>query len=363
MQRAFELTSQKGAGAMTRRAACWRQIAPVIGLLIAAVAPLATGQERDPKYPHVNTAVAYRVDPHWPQKPSDLQWGAVSGIAVDDRDQVYVFTRSDDPVQVYDGATGKLVRTWGRGVVGSAHHIKIDPEGNVWVADIGLHVVQKCTPEGKVLLTLGTPGKAGRDRTHMNQPTDMAITKDGDIFVSDGYGNARVVHFDKDGKYVKDWGELGSRAGQFSIPHAIGVDSKGQIYVADRNNVRVQVFDRDGKLLDVWNNILVPWGICVTKDDGIWICGSSPMQWRKTDGALGCPPKDQVFMKFNGQGKLAQLWTVPKGMDGLERPGECNWVHAIATDSKGNLYVGDIIGKRAQKFVRVGPEGKERASR
>jgi DNA-binding beta-propeller fold protein YncE len=307
-----------------------------------------------PKYPRVNVAAAYAVDPAWPQKPAGYEWGAVPGMAVDAKDRVYVFTRAEPPVQVYD-ASGKFLHAWGKGDLQSAHHIKIDPEGNVWCADIALHVVRKFTPEGKLLLTLGTPEHAGCDETHLSMPTDMAITPAGDVFVSDGYGNARVVHFNKSGKFVKAWGSLGSKPGQFSIPHAIAVDSGGRLYVADRNNVRVQVFDQSGKLLDSWDNLVTPWGLCVTKDDGIWVCGSSPMQWRPDESALGCPPKDQVFMKFSPQGKLMQLWTVPKGADGLERVGEVNWVHAIALDSRGNIYVGDIKGKRAQKFVRVEP--------
>jgi sugar lactone lactonase YvrE len=186
-------------------------------------------------------------------------------------------------------------------------------------------------------------------------PTDMAFAKNGDIFVSDGYGNSRIVHFDKTGKFIKDWGELGSKPGQFSIPHAIAIDSKERLYVADRNNVRVQVFDTAGKLLDVWNNLVTPWGFCMTKDDELWVCGSSPQVWRADDSAVGCPPKDQVLMRFNTDGKLLQLWTTPKGIDGLERPGELNWVHCVATDSQGNLYAGDIKGKRAQKFKLVKP--------
>jgi len=186
-------------------------------------------------------------------------------------------------------------------------------------------------------------------------PTDVAVTPAGDIFVSDGYGNARVVHFDPAGKFVKAWGRLGSRPGEFSIPHSIAVDSRGRLHVADRNNVRIQVFDQQGKLLDVWSNIVVPWGLAMLPNDEMWVCGSSPMQWRPEDSALGCPPKDQVLMRLNTQGKVLQLWTVPKGIDGLERPGELNWVHAIAVDSRGNLYAGDIIGKRAQKFTRVAP--------
>jgi DNA-binding beta-propeller fold protein YncE len=314
---------------------------------------LALVHAADSKYPKVNTAIAYTVDPAWPQKPSDARWEAVSGIAVDANDQIYVFTRGTPPVQMYD-RSGKYLRGWGQDTIKSAHHIKVDPQGNIWAADIGHHTVFKFTPEGKLLLTLGTKGEPGRDRTHLNQPTDVAVTPAGDIFVSDGYGNARVVHFDKNGKYVKEWGELGSKPGQFSIPHAIAY-AKGRLYVADRNNVRVQVFDENGKLLDVWSNLLVPWGFCVTKEEELWVCGSSPMQWREKDNALGCPPKDQLFMKFNPDGKLLQLWTVPKGADGLERPGELNWVHALAVDSQGNIYAGDIIGKRAQKFVRQNP--------
>ena len=325
---------------------------------LAAALLLLTGwtvlPAEGPKYPKINTATAYKVDPSWPKRPADAAWGAVPGVAVDAHDRVYVFTRAKPPVQVYQ-ADGRFVRAWGQDVIKEAHHIKVDDRGHVWIADIGHHVVRKFTPEGKLLLTLGTVGHAGCDETHLNMPTDMAVTPAGDVFVSDGYGNARVVHFDARGKYVKAWGRVGSRPGEFSIPHAIAADSRGRLYVADRNNVRVQVFDQAGKLLDVWSNVVVPWGLCVTKADEIWVCGSSPMQWRPKDEALGCPPKDQVFMKFSPAGRLLQLWTVPKGRDGLERPGDCNWVHAIAVDSKGNLYVGDIKGKRAQKFVRRAP--------
>lgn len=305
----------------------------------------------DSKYPRVDTAVGYAVDPAWPQKPKGYAWGHVPGIAVDRADNVYVFTRATPPVQVYD-ATGKFVRAWGEDHVKSAHHIRVDPEGNVWVADIGNHVVMQFTPTGRLLRTLGTRGVAGKDEKHFDMPTDVAVTPAGDVFVADGYGNARVVHFDRKGKFVKQWGSLGSKPGQFSIPHAI-VHARGKLYVADRNNVRIQVFDEQGKLLDSWNHLVTPWGLWLTARDELWVCGSSPMRWRKTDKGLGCPPKDQVLMRFDLAGKLQQLWTVPlTPAKGKEQPGDLNWVHCIASDSKGNLYVGDIFGKRAQKFVR-----------
>lgn len=329
-------------------------------LILGTVLGLGVGirqqsHAEEPQGRRLNLATGYMVDPRWPQRLDGFVQEAVPGIAIDAQDRIYVYTRGKPPVQVYD-AEGNFLRAWGEGAIESAHHIKIDQEGHVWTSDIGDHVVRKFTSEGKLLLTLGTPGSAGRDESHFNGPTDMAITGGGEVFVSDGYGNSRIVHFDGHGRYVNEWGQEGSGPGEFNIPHAIATDSRGRLYVADRSNARVQVFDQAGTLLDEWRNLLVPWGLCVTKTDEIWVCGSSPMQWRPEDNDLGCPPKDQVFMKFNTEGKLLQLWTVPKGADGSEMPGECNWVHSIAVDSQGNLYVGDIMGKRAQKFVMVPAE-------
>ncbi|MCA9215308.1 MAG: 6-bladed beta-propeller [Planctomycetales bacterium] len=326
----------------------------VLVLFFAAITVSQEPEEKSPAYPRVNLSPTYKVDSFWPQKPESYEWAAVPGIAVDGQDRVWVFTRSVPPVQVYS-TDGKLIRAWGERDIETAHHLKIDHDGNVWIADIGLHVVRKFSPQGEVLMTVGTPGQPGNDQTHLNKPTDVAITPDGQIFVSDGYGNNRVVHFDASGKFIKEWGQLGTGPTDFSLPHAIAIDSKGRLYVADRNNVRVLVYDQTGQLLDSWENLIVPWGFCVTQDDNIWVCGSSPMGWRDDPdypGApLGCPPKDQVLMRFNSNGKLQQLWTIPKGVNGSEKPGDVNWIHAMATDSKGNIYVGDIIGKRPQKFV------------
>lgn len=321
--------------------------------LLALVALIPSSAQAQVTYPRTNVATIWTVEPAWPSRPADLQWGAVPGITVDKNDHVYVFTRSDPPVQVFD-TQGKLLRTWGKGI-DKSHHIRVDSEGNIWTTDIGNHVVEKYTPDGKLLQTLGTKGKAGRDASHFYMPTDVAVTKTGDVYVSDGYGNARIVQFDKSGKFVRDWGELGAKPGQFSIPHSIVANSKGVLYVADRNNARIQVFDLQGKLLDVWNNIVIPWGLWMTANDELWVAGSSVMQWRPADTNLGCPPKDQIFLRFNSDGKLLQMFALPKGLDGLERPGEVNWVHCIAFDSSGNMYLGDIVGRKAQKFRVTAP--------
>lgn len=325
----------------------------------STTAPTTQPKSTLPDYPRVDLAVQYEVDPTWPKRPAGLEWGQMPGVALDKEDNVWIFTRATPPIQVYK-ATGEFIRAWGQEFIKTAHQIKIDTDGNIWIADVGNHTVRKCTADGKILLTLGTPGERGIDAKHLNMPTDMTIAQNGDVFVSDGYGNSRIVHFDKTGKFIKAWGTMGTRPGQFSIPHAIAIDSNGRLYIADRNNVRVQVYSQGGELLDSWKNLLVPWGFWVSGQDDIWICGSSPTGW-KTDpkyptAPLGCPPRDQLFMRFNTDGKLQQLWTIPKAEDGQEQPGNLNWVHGIALDSKGNIYAGDIIGKRVQKFVRKGPK-------
>ena len=318
--------------------------------------PLAAASAAAPAYPRVNLALHYAVDPGWPQRPPDIPWGQMPGLAVDRQDNIWIHTRTNPAVQVYSPA-GRYLRGWREENTNSASHgIKFDREGHVWLVDVGLHTVRKYTPEGRLLLTLGTVGESGEDDRHFNKPTDVTFSPNGDIFVSDGYGNSRVVHFDQRGRFVKAWGKLGVEPGQFSIPHAIACDSKGRLYVADRNNVRVQVFNQRGKLLDVWSNILVPWGFWISAKDEIWVCGSSPMPWmtdpKYPTAPLGCPPKDQLFLKFSPEGRVLQLWTLPKAEDGQEKPGELNWLHAIALDSQGNVYLGDIIGRRIQKFVR-----------
>lgn len=310
-----------------------------------------------PQYPPITLSTWYEVDPSWPQRPEGMPLGRTPGIFVDGKDQVWIFTRAIPPVQVYT-TEGKFVRAWGEGLIGStptslgSHQIRIDHEGLVWLADTANHVVLKCTPEGKLLQTLGTPGRYGCDESLFNRPTDMAITPDGQVFVSDGYGNARIVHFDAQGKFVKQWGKQGTGPGEFSLPHAIALDSKGRLYVADRNNARIQVFEQSGRFVEQWQNIMVPWGIWITADDAIWVCGCSPMPWAAEDKPLSCPPKDQLIVRFDVTGRVRQLWTIPKGTDGEEKPGELNWVHGIAVDRQGNVYATDIIGERAQKFVR-----------
>ena len=321
-------------------------------LLTAATILLSSGAMADyPSYPLEPTVIEYTVEPNWRQRPETLgPLGAIAGVEVDKDDQVWCVERTKVPVQVY-APDGKLVRSWGEEHLKGPHTLRFDSQGNVWVSDFVLHVIRKFTPEGELLMTLGTPGESGDDANHFYRPTDMVITPAGDVFVTDGYGNRRVVHFDAEGKFVKAWGEFGSGPGQFVLPHMIVMDSRGTLFVADRNSGRIQLFDQAGKFLEEWSNIMMPWGLWMSAKDELWVCGTSPQPWQK-DGKYP-PPKDQVFMRFSTNGRVRQVWTVPMGKDGEEQPGDCNWLHCVALDSKGNIYAGDIMGKRLQKFARA----------
>jgi len=311
----------------------------------------AAPKQAKPNYPHVDMAPVYEVDPNWPQGKAEMAWESVSAITVDPSDQVWVFVRANPPVRVYNTA-GKLIRSWGDDLFEVAHALRLDKEGMVWTSDVRKHTLMKFTPDGKLLKTLGVPGEPGEDDRHFNKPADLAFASNGDLYVADGYGNNRVVHLDKNGKYLGAWGKLGTGQGEFSLPHSIAIDSQDRVYVGERNNIRIQIFDREGKYLDQWCNLICPWGLTITKKDEIWVCGSSPMAWRAEDSFLSCPPKDQMVLRLDTTGRVRQIWTFPLGVEGQEKPGELDWLHNAAVDSHGNLYVGDIKGKRVQKFVR-----------
>ncbi|MDA0833431.1 MAG: peptidyl-alpha-hydroxyglycine alpha-amidating lyase family protein [Planctomycetota bacterium] len=330
-------------------------LATIVTTFIAAMPSIAQDAPNDAIDP---TFVEYDVDATWPLRPEGISHtGGVAGIAVDADDNIWVLQRGDDPIQIYR-PDGTFVRTWGKGMFIGPHQLRIDREGNVWVADFRAHVIQKFTPEGELLLTLGTREQSGEDESHFYRPTDMAITPAGDIFVTDGYGNRRVVHFDKTGKFIKTWGKYGTKPGEFVLPHSIVLDAKGRLFVADRNVGRIQVFEQSGKVLDVWSGFIMPWALTMTAEGDILVCGSSPHWWLR-DGKYP-EVKDQLLMQLTTEGKIKQLWTWPLGVrkselaEGEElKPGETFGVHCIAEDSQGNIYIGDIYSERAQKLVPV----------
>jgi DNA-binding beta-propeller fold protein YncE len=296
-------------------------------LLIAAVLP---GEEQG-WYPHEGGLLKYRVNIRFGEEPDTMpkgwKFGRVSAVAVNSLREVFVFHRGPhaDPIVVFD-AKGGFLRSWGKGMFGNPHGLRVDKDDNVWVTDNGDHQVMKFSREGKLLLTLGTKKQPGADPKTFNRPTDIAFSRSGDVYVSDGYGNTRVVRFTVDGKYVQAWGERGTGPGQFNTPHSIAVDSKGLVYVSDRENNRIQVFDRDGKFLKQWKHLGATQNIFITPEDQMWIITHRDNIENITYDTLA----GRIMRIDINTGKI---------LGAMESPG--HWLHAAPS---GEIFIGSLTG-------------------
>ncbi len=248
-----------------------------LSIALLALLPVAAWAEEKGWYPHEGGLMKYRVQIRFGEEPDTMpdgwKFGRVSAVTVDSAGQVYVFQRGPkaDPIVVFD-AKGKYLRSWGRGMFGNAHGMRVDRQGNVWVTDNGDHQVMKFTREGKLLLTLGKKKQPATDDQTFNRPTDIAFAPaTGEFYVSDGYGNSRVVKFSADGKYLTSWGKRGAGPGEFNTPHSIGTDSRGRVYVSDRENNRIQIFDAGGKFLKQWTHLGATQNLFITAKDEMWI--------------------------------------------------------------------------------------------
>jgi len=275
----------------------------------------------------------YKLIENWAQLPGGMKWGSMSAVDVDYRNgTVYVFERGEHAsIQAFD-SNGKFLRAWGDNkMFPSAHGLRVDREGNVWITDRGVHQVMKFSPEGKLLLELGKKGVKGDNdsRDALNGPSDVAIARNGDIYVSDGEStNTRVVKFSKDGKLIKFWGTKGTGDGQLDVPHTIAIDSKGLVYVGDRGNKRIQVFDADGKYVRQIRDAGVPYGMYITKDDMLYF----------VDGTAETNAMIVVNTKTD---------KVVDRMPGLKGP------HMISVDPKGAVYVAETTGQVVKKFEPI----------
>jgi len=290
----------------------------------------------------------------WPQLPPNHVLGLCAGVGVNSKNQVFVFHRcgrkwqtpfpkepiTENTVTVIDGATGRLITSWGAGRFNMPHGLTIDREDNVWLTDVGLHQVIKCTPDGKPLLTFGTAQEPGADQTHFNLPTDVAVLADGSFFVSDGYKNTRVVKFTADGRYEFEWGGKGDAPGQFNLPHGIALDAQGRVVVCDRTNSRLQIFDQHGKFLDQWKGPQLgrPYGVDATPDGHVFIIDGGEPSLRQTDRGKA--------VQLDLSGKVVDTF----GSDGAG-PGQFQLGHDIAVGPDGAVYVAEGTGARVQKFV------------
>jgi DNA-binding beta-propeller fold protein YncE len=259
--------------------------------------------------------------------PNGWKFGRVSSVTTDSDGNVYVFQRGPkaDPIIVFSHE-GKYLRSWGRGMFGNPHAIRADKDNNIWITDNGDHQVMKFTREGKLLMTLGIKGKSGADDKTFFKPTDIAWAKNGDFYVSDGYGNSRVVKFDKNGKYLFAWGKRGSAPGEFKLPHSVAVDSKDHVYVSDRENNRIQIFDKDGKFLREWTHLGSAQNIFITPDDQLWMI--THRDWVEIldyDTLAG-----RIMHVDLASGRI---------LGAMESPG-----HWIDVARNGDIYIGSLTG-------------------
>jgi DNA-binding beta-propeller fold protein YncE len=273
----------------------------------------------------------YKVAGPWPHLPDGYRFGQVSAVAPDGQGEVFVFHRGEHPIMVFD-RSGKFLRSFGEGLITKAHGLRFDSEGNVWITDVGNHTVRRFSPDGKLQTTLGTEGKSGDSPEQFNQPADIAFGPHGELYVADGYGNSRVVKYGRDGKFLKAWGKKGSGDGEFNLVHAVVVDSRGTVYVGDRENNRIQIFDGDGNFKEKWTEFGAPFGLFL---DG------PHQRFLVADG------KAHRCVVLDAFGKILQSW----GRQGSE-PGQFDLPHSISMDTDGSVYVTEITGQRVQKFMR-----------
>lgn len=294
-----------------------------------------------------NGQFKYEVAEGWGKLPDGWSYREVAAVGVDKQDRVYLFSRGDHPIIVFD-REGSFLRSWGEGVFTRPHGITMGPDDTIYCTDDGDHTVRKCTLDGKILLQLGIPGKPApfQSGEPFNRCTHVALSPKNEIYVSDGYGNSRVHKYSPDGKLLFSWGEPGTEPGQFNLVHNICTDENGYVYVADRENHRIQVFDANGKYETQWNNLHRPCAIYMDR-------GPNPLCYI---GELG--PGMPTNKDFPNVGHRLIILTVEGKIvarlgDRLagEAPGQFIAPHGIALDSHGDIYVGEVSWTIAGRFL------------
>jgi len=275
----------------------------------------------------------------WGKLPEGWRYVEAAGVAVDRKDDVFVFTRGEHPVIVFD-REGRFLRSWGEGSVRRAHGITIDPDEMVWLTDDLHHTIRKFTPDGQLLLVIGDPDRPSelQGGRPFNRPTHVAICpKTGSLYISDGYGNSRVHKYAPDGRHLFSWGEPGTDPGQFNLPHNIATDEDGLVYVADRENHRIQIFDGQGRYQGQWNHLHRPCGLYVDRRDAdnlyVGELGTGLAVNALTPN-LG--PRVTVLTR-KGE-RIARFGGPFPG----EQPGEFIAPHGVVADSRGDVYVAEV---------------------
>ena len=317
---------------------------------------------------------------NWAPLPNGREWGTTAGIDIDPDGHIWAYDRCGgglrgscedapelDPIFKFDRHTGEVITSFGAGLFVTPHGFHVDRDGNVWVTDFAGnetgttgHQVIKFSPEGEVLMRLGEAGVAGSGPGQLNQPCDVITAPNGDIFVSDGHSGqntdpppgatGRILKFDKDGNFIKEWGEVGFRPGQFRTPHAMAFDSQGRLYVADRGNHRIQIFDQDGNLLEIYYQHGRISGLFITADDTLYAIDSESDEIRHPGWLNGVrigPAGEDRLTSF-----IPPLAHESRPLQGVAGEG-------VVVDADGNVYAAEgpnsreAAGGGITKYVAV----------
>lgn len=338
----------------------------IITLLLGMSVPRAFSQASYPAPNAPDVPNPYKTVTGWAQLPDDRKWGSTAGVDIGPDGNVWAYDRcganscaeSDlDPILEFDQRTGKNLKHFGKGLFVQPHGFFVDKQGNVWVTDAqatkdgskGLQVF-KFSSDGKVLMTLGKKGIAGQGQDSFGAPTDVVVAPNGDIFVTDGHQgcncpNARIVKFDKNGKFLMEFGKKGAGPGEFDGPHALAFDSKGRLFVGDRTNNRIQVFDQNGKFILEWKQFGRPSGLFIDKDI-LYVTDSESQSER--EGAYGFDPGVHRGIRIGAikDGKVTAFIPDP------DPKGGSSISEGVAVDHQGNVYGAEVGPKDLKKYVK-----------
>lgn len=330
-------------------------------LILIAISLLVAGYIfQDKKLEKGNdTTITYELVTDWLKLSDTITLGNPTGIGIDTSQHIFIFHRAgrewplagtmpekyipEKTILMVDRESGKIINCWGDHLFIMPHGLTIDQNNNVWVTDVGLHQIFKFNHEGKLLLKLGEAKVSGNDKTHFNRPTDVAVAKDGSFYVSDGYGNNRIIKFSSDGNYLFEWGRKGTKESEFNIPHSIDLDGDGNVYVADRENSRIQVFDSTGRFLKQFTgkNFGTIYSVTIDK-------GNEKLYATDNLSFLKIKHRGADILVLDTAGVVQTRF----GRSGFYS-GQVCWYHEVAVDNQQNIYVGDMLSNQVQKFRKV----------
>uniref|UniRef100_Q01UV2 NHL repeat containing protein n=1 Tax=Solibacter usitatus (strain Ellin6076) TaxID=234267 RepID=Q01UV2_SOLUE len=307
--------------------------------------------------------IPFEAQPNFLKFPPNLYLGEGIGVATNSKGHVFVYTRSQETRLFEFDQKGNYIREIGEGLYGFAfaHAVRVDPQDNIWAVDEGTNMVIKFNPEGRVVMVLGRrpeaieglPAPPAMDEPYLfNRPTDVGWDAAGNIFITDGYGNSRVVKYDKNGRFLKATGTKGSAPGQLNLPHTMAMDAQGNVYVGDRSNSRIQVFDNDLKLKTIYDQVGAPWAMCISQGPHQYLY-SSNSNTDNNNSVVAAVTGEIYKMELDGT-ILGKFGHAGKG------PGEFSSAHELDCRNPNEILVAEITSWRVQKiFLHAAGEGRK----